>query len=165
MGGWFPPYRYVANVPLGLSSYLVSFGSLVWLTLTGYYVNAFKTGVYPNIVTDKIFLWARPHGKDDSAPDPWCGRPNNAEWTDDYVWALLFATAPGTLELSQGPSRGLFDVNAGVNKLKLPSGVTNAGVTAVLRRAGVPIFSYTAPITFTHNPPSYNFNAFVFVGP
>ena len=133
--------------------------------MTGYYATAYKTGVYPTIVSDTIYMWARPHGKNDYAPDPACGRPYNADWTSDTLWVVLFSTGPGTLTLTQGSSSSTNNVVAGVNKLQLPSGVTSSGVTAVLKRNSATVFTYTAPIMFTHNPPNYNFNAFVFNGP
>ncbi|KAG8908652.1 hypothetical protein FRB99_004940 [Tulasnella sp. 403] len=136
-----------------------------WLTLTGYYAKAWKSGQWPTITKDTIYMWARPHGAADTAPDPSCGRPNNADWTSDKFWVILFATAPGQLKLQQGTSSSITNVIAGVNKLSLPSAVTNTGVYATLARNGVLVFSYFAPITFTHSPPRYNFNAFVFSGP
>lgn len=51
-----------------------------WTTLAGYYIKAYKSGIYPTIVADKIWMWARPHGAADWAPDPWCGEPSNTAW-------------------------------------------------------------------------------------
>ena len=60
-----------------------------WLHLASYYARAFKSGVYPPIETDTIYMWARPHLKtavtEDAVPRPqkwelvrcdsWCSRP------------------------------------------------------------------------------------------
>lgn len=81
------------------------------------------------------------------------------------LWVLLFSTAPGQLTVTQATNTIIANVTAGVNKVQLPSAVTSVGVTAVLTRSGAQVFSYSAPITFTHSPPTYNFNAFVFQGP
>ncbi|KAI0732037.1 glycoside hydrolase [Fomitopsis betulina] len=37
---------------------------LGWLAMTDYYATAFRTGFYPRITQDQIFMWARPHPKD-----------------------------------------------------------------------------------------------------
>ena len=44
--------------------------------MTKYYATAFKTGSYPNVTEDKLYLWARPHPKDANAPDA-VGKPDN----------------------------------------------------------------------------------------
>ena len=50
-----------------------------WLKMTRYYANAFKSGAYPAITEDNVYLWSRPHSKDAWAPD-YVGRPHNADW-------------------------------------------------------------------------------------
>ncbi|KIO26834.1 glycoside hydrolase family 71 protein [Tulasnella calospora MUT 4182] len=148
------------------NAWVDGFDHTAWSTISGYYIQAYKTGVAPTIIQDKIYMWARPHGKSDNAPnDNYIGRPNNADWTDDYLWIVLFSTGSGTLQVTQGSSQATWQVTAGVNKLKLASGVTSSGVTATLTRGSAQVFSYFAPITFTHSPSTYNFNAFVFSGP
>lgn len=46
--------------------------------MTSYYATAYKTGSYPQITEDKLYMWARPHTKDANAPDP-VGKPDNYE--------------------------------------------------------------------------------------
>ncbi|KAG8892607.1 hypothetical protein FRC01_014069 [Tulasnella sp. 417] len=132
--------------------------------MSGYYIQKYKTGVAPTIIQDKIYMWARPHGRSDDCNDS-PGKPDNAAFTDDYLWIVLFSTGQGTLTVTQGSSSKDFTVTAGVNLLKLDSGVTSSGVTATLSRGTTQVFSYFAPITFTHTPTNCNFNAFVFAGP
>lgn len=57
------------------SIYTVAAG---WLDLTYYYATAFKTGSYPSIEKDKIFMWSRTHPTHATAPDP-VGQPTNFE--------------------------------------------------------------------------------------
>ncbi|KAG8892604.1 hypothetical protein FRC01_014070 [Tulasnella sp. 417] len=132
--------------------------------MSGYYIQKYKTGVAPTIIQDKIYMWARPHGRSDTCGDT-LKTPDNADFTDDYLWIVLFSTGQGTLKVTQGSSSKEFTVTAGVNLLKLDSGETSSGVTATLTRGTTQVFSYFAPITFTHSPTLYNFNAFVFSGP
>lgn len=47
-----------------------------WLELNSYFARAFKTGRYPPVTRDKIYMWARPHPKDAWAPDD-VPRPRN----------------------------------------------------------------------------------------
>ena len=44
--------------------------------MTNYYATAYKTGNYPEITEDKLYMWARPHPKDANAPDG-VGKPDN----------------------------------------------------------------------------------------
>lgn len=46
--------------------------------MTSYYATAYKTGAYPTISMDKIYVWARPHPKNAISPDP-VPKPNNYE--------------------------------------------------------------------------------------
>lgn len=46
--------------------------------MTNYYATAFKTGSYPALTEDSLYLWARPHPKDADAPDS-IGKPTNFE--------------------------------------------------------------------------------------
>ena len=56
--------------------------------MTKYYADAWRTGVYPTVTKDQIFLSARPHSRDLNVGDP-IGKPNNWQW----VWKWL-ATSP-----------------------------------------------------------------------
>ena len=53
---------------------------LGWLEMAEYYATAFKTGSYPVIKKDKVYLWARPHPASANAINPAAPRPNNADW-------------------------------------------------------------------------------------
>jgi glucan endo-1,3-alpha-glucosidase len=61
-----------------------------WLEMSDYYIQAFKTGTYPTISQDKVYLWARPHPRDAFAPDP-IPRPDNAELVSDmHLYFTIF---------------------------------------------------------------------------
>lgn len=55
--------------------------------MTNYYATAYKTGTYPQITEDKLYLWARPHPKDANAPDP-VGKPTNYELVSASYFCL-----------------------------------------------------------------------------
>ena len=46
--------------------------------MTNYYIQAYKTGTYPTVNQDQVYIWARPHPKNANAPDP-VAKPNNYE--------------------------------------------------------------------------------------
>lgn len=49
-----------------------------WLNMTSYYATAYKTGSYPSVTSDKIYVWARTHPKNANSPDP-VPKPTNYE--------------------------------------------------------------------------------------
>lgn len=51
-----------------------------WLDLQQYYISAFKSGVYPNILRDRVFLWARLHPANADALQDGIGRPSRWEY-------------------------------------------------------------------------------------
>lgn len=53
---------------------------IAWLEMTEYYITAFKTGTYPDVLKDKIYMWARPHSASANAINPAAPRPKNADW-------------------------------------------------------------------------------------
>ncbi|KAL7413970.1 glycoside hydrolase, partial [Mrakia frigida] len=96
------------------------------LEVNKYYATAFKTGQYPQISNDRIFLSSRPHSNTANA---WGagefgrptgmqnGDPNGYLWPTNDFFALVFAKAAGTVVLSSGSISKSFNVNAGVNFL------------------------------------------------
>ena len=53
------------------------FEHLPWLYLNEYFIHAFKTGKYPSIEEDRVFVWARPHPRDAIATNDTAGKPEN----------------------------------------------------------------------------------------
>ena len=74
--------------------------------MTNYYATAFKTGSYPNVTEDKLYLWARPHPKDASAPDS-VGKPDNYQLVSPIILLSLCATPAAHLPLAAAVARGL----------------------------------------------------------
>ena len=150
--------------------------------MTNYYATAYKTGNYPTITEDKLYLWARPHPKDANAPDP-VGKPDNFDVVSpqshlhhhhrsanaelflkfqDTLWAVYFATAPATVTLStaDGVSQ-TFNVQGGANKLSMqltPGGYMHG---TVVRNGQTIIDLKPDGYSFNPNPQNYNYNAFM----
>lgn len=132
-----------------------------WLDMTTYYANAFKTGSFPEINQDKIYLWARPHPRDAVASSDPVGKPQSYQLMEDAVYAVVMATSPSKVTLSTGPSSSqTFDVPAGVSKLSVP---ISAGGTMYgkIERDGNSIVELNPQFTFDPNPKTYNYNAVV----
>ncbi|KAF8645175.1 hypothetical protein AX16_008002 [Volvariella volvacea WC 439] len=132
-----------------------------WLELTEYYARAFKTGQYPAIERDRLFMWARTHPTHAQAPDP-VGQPDNYELMEDAVWAIAMTTEPSIVVLSTSPSDfRTFTVPAGVSKLSIP--ISAGGIMrGVIERYGQSVVELNPQgFTFRDNPEIYNFNAFV----
>ncbi|KAL0951577.1 hypothetical protein HGRIS_008259 [Hohenbuehelia grisea] len=135
-----------------------------WLDLNQYYLTAYKTGSYPAITKDRVFLWARLYPAAANAPDS-VPKPDHADWTQDFLWAVVLMTAPADVTLTCGPSTQTTHVQAGLSKLKLPLTAT-CDVSSVVSRNGGQVLSFRPDgFHFNTNPPSYNFNAFVAASP
>ncbi|KAJ7288334.1 glycoside hydrolase [Mycena rebaudengoi] len=131
-----------------------------WLDLTRYYATAFKTGQFPAVEKDQIFMWSRPHSTNAQAADP-VGPPKNFELTTDAVWAVVLATAPATVTLSTSDATTqTFDVIPGVNKLSIPIAPGNS-MSGTIQRDGQTVVELKPEFTFQANPTTFNFNVFV----
>ncbi|KAF9049586.1 hypothetical protein BDZ89DRAFT_1057464 [Hymenopellis radicata] len=124
-----------------------------WLGLTRYYATAFKTGAFPDVDKDQIYMWARPHSVLAEA---------QADSFEDAVWAVVLATAPATVTLSTSDTNSqTFDVPAGLSKLSIS---ISAGDTmkGVIERDGDAVVELSPEsFSFQGSPQTYNFNAFV----
>ena len=135
------------------------FNHTAWLDMTTYYATAFKTGSYPEINQDKIYLWSRPHPRDATASSDSVGKPQSYQLLEDAVYAVVMATSPSTVTLSTGPSSSqTFNVPIGLSKLSIP---ISAGGTMYgkIERNGNTIVELDPDFTFDPNPTTYNYNA------
>jgi glucan endo-1,3-alpha-glucosidase len=134
-----------------------------WLDMTAYYASAFKTGAFPDIAEDKVYLWARPHARDASAASDPVGKPSNFQLVDDALWAVVFAKDDGKVVLStqaDGSGGQEFDVQKGVNKLSVPI-AAGGSMKATLTRGGATVLEVDPEFTFQGAPQTFNYNAFV----
>jgi len=146
------------------TTWATGFDHTGWLAMTKYYATAFKTGAYPAITQDQLFMWARPHPKDAQASNDATGPPTTYQLTEDSLWAVAFTTQPATVALTTASgTTQTTDVPAGVTRLSMPL-VAGAGMSATMTRGGETVLSVnpgTDAYTFNPNPQTYNFNAFV----
>ncbi|EIN03508.1 glycoside hydrolase [Punctularia strigosozonata HHB-11173 SS5] len=132
-----------------------------FLNMVPYYSQAFKTGNYPTVSADHLFIWSRPHPAGASACCDGIGKPANADWLSDYLWAVAFAASDGSVTLTSGSNTQTFSVTAGVNKLQLAS--SPGGIQGTLTRDGKAVVDVDpgSAFTYTSDPQQYNYNAFV----
>ncbi|KZP01429.1 glycoside hydrolase family 71 protein [Calocera viscosa TUFC12733] len=127
------------------------------LDVASYYISAFKTGNTPDITQDAIYLWARPHLKDASAPDP-IGQPSFADTTDDLIYALVFATSAASVQVCAGSNCQTFSATPGVNQFSISMN-PGSGMSATMTRNGGTVVSVDGgSFTVEASPQLYNFN-------
>ncbi|KAJ6617520.1 glycoside hydrolase [Mycena sp. CBHHK59/15] len=118
-----------------------SFDHQGWLDLLVYYIVALKTGQYPTVDRDRIFLWAaRLYPANVDAHDS-VGRPTNWQFTKDFAWAVVLLAETATVVLQCGPSR------------------------ETSREDGSGMVFTPSNFDFQTDPPMYNFNALVAASP
>ena len=137
------------------------FDHTAWLDMTAYFAAAYKSGSYPPVSMDTLYMWARPHPANaNAAADP-VGKPDNFQLDQDVLWAVVLATAPVSVTLYTSDSaQQTFSVTAGVNKLQMP--LTPGGyMRGVLSRNGETVIDFRPQgYNFTATPETYNYNAF-----
>ncbi|KAJ7459880.1 glycoside hydrolase [Mycena latifolia] len=150
-------------LPPGSEVWVNGFPHQAWLDMTRFFATQFKTGEAPAIDKDQIFMWARPHPTNAQAPDA-TGPPTSFQLTQDVAWAVVMATAPGSVTLSTSPTTSqTFDVTPGVNKLSIPI-APGGTLNGVLSRDGQDVVTLATPgtdFTFNGSPTTFNYNAFV----
>jgi glucan endo-1,3-alpha-glucosidase len=168
---------------------LTALAPAAWNDIMVYYIQAFKTGTYPKVDRDRIFMWARLWPANADAPNDRVGKPTRWQdvrlcspdrppqpthhftQTEDAAWAVVFATSPATVVLTCNTMSVTATVPAGVTKLKLKL-VTPGQITASMTRPsnsgdGDDTVISFAPhgFEFRLNPVTYNFNALVVASP
>lgn len=119
--------------------------------MTKYYAQAFKTGVYPTITCDVIYLMSRPHDNtavasaDSAGAPPTLGQGGAAgSYTAETnsFFALVFATSSATVKLTSGSSSKTFTVPAGITRVEAPT--TNGyAINAKMTRNGQTFVDFT----------------------
>jgi len=153
-----------------------------WLDLQQYYISAFKSGVYPSVLRDRVFLWARLFPASAEVPQDQIGKPSGWQHvgslagllidvltqsdfqTEDFLWAVVFSTGGDvSVTLRCGDYFEVTELSgAGAFKLRMPLTGPGGQIAASIRRDGAHVVSLVPPgFTFSRNPTSYNFNAFV----
>ncbi|WWC66431.1 uncharacterized protein I206_100333 [Kwoniella pini CBS 10737] len=148
-------------LPAGSDVWTNGFEHTALNSLTSYYATAFKTGSFPSITQDEIIMWARPHPHDATASNDSTGRPTGWNYTEDYLWAIVLATADSTVTLTSGSNTQTFSVSKGLNKLKLS--MSAGPISGSISRSGSTVASYNSGSAFqyTTSPVTYNYNYFV----
>ncbi|KAH9854653.1 glycoside hydrolase [Lenzites betulinus] len=150
------------TLPPGAAAWVDGFDHQGFLEITRHFATWFKTGAAPVVAQDQLLMWARPHPKHAQASQDALSQPTNYELTQDQLWAVVLATAPGTLTLATADATiTQFTVDTGVNKLNVT--LTPGGyMHGTLERGGAAVIDLRPDgYTFNSNPETYNFNIFV----
>ena len=126
----------------------------VFLELTKYYADWFRSGTAPAITSDHLYVTHRVHHWD---AEPTSGiknmRPvlgNSAVKPRDTVEALVFLTAPAWVTVTSGSQTITVTRPAGISTVLVPLGVGTVSSSA--SRGGAVVTSVTPPHTVTHSP-------------
>ena len=144
-------------LPANSGDWVNGFDHTALAPLTKYYATAFKTGTYPAITEDKIIIWQRPHPHNAIATNDPAGQPTGWQNTDDNLYAVVMATAAGSVTLNAGSTSQTFQVSAGLSKLKIPSAV--GGMGGSISRNGQTVATVNAQgFQYTLTPSLWNYN-------
>ncbi|CED85561.1 Glycoside hydrolase, family 71 [Phaffia rhodozyma] len=127
------------------------------LEINKYYAAAFKTGVYPTVSTDKVYLMARPHPVNAVASADSVPTPTNGGYSQDKFYALVFAKSAATVTLTSSVGSVTQDVAAGVTRLSYAL-VAGSTMKVTMTRSGSSVVNYQPSFTFNGSPTTYNFN-------
>jgi glucan endo-1,3-alpha-glucosidase len=127
-----------------------------WLPLINFYAQAFRTGSYPSISSDSMWLWSRPHPKAANPTAPTLSRPNYWDTTEDNLYAIVLLSSAATVTINSGANTGTWNLQAGVNKLSLASAPGAIGGKIVRSGKQVKSFDSTGQFTYTNTPQDYS---------
>ncbi|KIY68913.1 glycoside hydrolase family 71 protein [Cylindrobasidium torrendii FP15055 ss-10] len=141
-------------------SWVNGFDHQGWLDLISYYASAFTAGVYPSIISDRMFLWGRLAPRAANTNDL-VGKPTRWDLTEDTVWGVVHLASPALVTIACGTSNISYNLPKGRSKMKLPL-TKDCDVTGrIVRGKTVAVDFRPTNYHFTTRPTSYNFNAFV----
>ncbi|KAI0648087.1 glycosyl hydrolase family 71-domain-containing protein [Trametes meyenii] len=150
------------NPPDGSADYVNGFDHQGFLEITNHFATFFKTGTEPPITTDQLVMWARPHPANAAATADNLSAPRDFQLSQDQLWAVVLATAPGSLTLATSDTnKQTFDVQAGVNKFNI-SLTPNGFMSGTLTRDNAALIQLK-PTDYTFNPAPTKFNYNIFV--
>ncbi|KAJ9098056.1 hypothetical protein QFC19_006491 [Naganishia cerealis] len=131
------------------------------LPLIKYYATAWKTGSWPKITSDQVFVMARPHSAMATATSDSVGAPTGRDSTQDHFYAQVHLTAPATVYLKTDSKSTTFNGVAGVNRFEAPL-ENGSGVEVLVGRNGATTASVVIPnYTFSSSTARYNFNYYI----
>lgn len=130
------------------------------LDLTAYYVTKWKTGSFPTILADAIYLSHRSHFANATFQSQKLGQTRiMTHWKRgtgetpnpvDIVECLTMLTAPASVTVTIGTTQHTYDAPAGLNAQTFPLAVGT--VSAVATRSGSEVAKLTSPVQVSATP-------------
>lgn len=136
------------------------FDHTAYLSLQAFYSQAWKTGQWPSVTTEKAWLTTRPHTKSATASDDQVAIPTGSDLTQDFFYAQVHLVADALIVMSTNSFGQTFLGKAGVNRLQFPLEV-GSGILLSVLRGNVPVINLSPSFTFSSSPAQYNFNYYV----
>ncbi len=130
----------------------------VFLELTSYYAEWFRTGKEPVVVEDHLYLTHRIHPVDAqpklSTPPMKSTLGGSKVAPRDTAEALVLLAAPASVTVTSGSESRTVDLPAGVSSVLVPLGL---GQTSGSIRRGAPVLTVTSPHHVTDTPTVQDF--------
>jgi len=124
------------------------------LSLVNFYSTAWKTGRWPAITKDQVWVMARPHARYGASGG--YGPPAGRDFTQDSFYAQVHLTADATVTLCSGACVTKAGV-AGINRFSQPM-TAGQGISVEIKRNGQVTTRLNPPFTFQGNADRPNFN-------
>lgn len=128
------------------------------LSLQAFYSVAWKTGTYPAITQDKVWIWSRAYPAMGTATSDPLGPPSGQSWTNDNFYAQVHLTAAASVILSTNSGSQTFQGTAGINRFSYPLAAGSGIRVQVIRNGQTTVNLSPAGFTFTNSFAHYNFN-------
>lgn len=130
------------------------------LDISTYFITRIKTGVYPTIVRDVVYLAHRNQFWDavlsqmtagvQTTRMAWWNRGTNSTAKQNIVETLTFLTAPAEVTVTVGGVETTYTAPAGMFSNLVP--LRAGSVSVVMTRGGVQIGAINSPVTVTNTP-------------
>jgi len=82
--------------------------------MTAYYIQAYKSGSYPQVPQDQVTFWYRTHSKS-ARRDDVVGPPANADWAEDTIVVFALLKEPAQITVQNAGQTTPLNGNAGAN--------------------------------------------------
>lgn len=136
----------------------------VWLDISNYYINRFKSGAAPAITSDHLYLSHRSH--------PYNATPTYGPKTNTHtlggvntpprntVEALVFLTSAARVTITSGGVSQTFSMPAGVSSATVP--LRTGTASAKIVRGTTTTRSVVSPVSVTNSPKVLDYQYFAF---
>jgi len=117
----YPERSYIGptTAPWGADQ-VKDFPHLGFLGLTKYFTQAYKTGTYPTVDQETVFVFYRASSSAATAPNDPLGPIQNCQSMDDYIYVVTMLRNSADLAITSGSVIQHFTVSEGLSTVSIP---------------------------------------------